>query len=176
MKEELVILVDKKDQEVGVMEKMQAHREGLLHRAFSVFIFDQEDNMLLHQRAFEKYHSGGLWTNACCSHPRPGESVQQAADRRLMEEMGFHCPLDRTFSFIYQTEFDNGLTEYELDHVLIGKFDGVPQPEPSEVADWKFVSLDYIQDQLRNQPQDYTVWFRIAFEKLMQHSNKLSLS
>ncbi|MEM7370366.1 MAG: isopentenyl-diphosphate Delta-isomerase [Bacteroidota bacterium] len=173
MKEELVILVDNQDQEVGVMEKMQAHREGLLHRAFSVFIFDQQDNMLLHQRAFEKYHSGGLWTNACCSHPRPGESVQEAADRRLMEEMGFHCSLNPSFSFIYQTEFDNGLTEHELDHVFVGEFDGEPRPEPSEVAAWKFVSLEYIQAQLKQQPQDYTVWFRIAFEKLMQHSNKL---
>ena len=136
---ENVILVDQEDQEIGVMEKMEAHEKGLLHRAFSIFLFNDEQELLIHQRALHKYHSGGLWTNTCCSHPRPGESIEAAAHRRLEEEMGIECEMEKMFSFIYKAPLDNMLTEHELDHGLIGYFSGTPSINKEEVADWKFI-------------------------------------
>jgi len=124
---ELVVLVDENDNEIGVEEKINAHRKGLLHRAFSIFVFNSKNELLLQKRAADKYHSGGLWSNTCCSHPRPGENLKDAAHRRLQEEMGFDCSLREVFSFLYKKSFDNGLTEHELDHVFFGKFDGIPK-------------------------------------------------
>jgi isopentenyl-diphosphate delta-isomerase len=161
-----VILVNNHDQEIGVMDKMEAHEKGLLHRAFSIFIFNRKGEMLLQQRALDKYHSGGLWTNTCCSHPSPGEETQNAAKRRLMEEMGFYTPLQKAFSFIYKTDFENGLTEHEVDHVFTGNYDGIPKPDPLEVNSYAFQSMDSIKKSLVEEPQLYTSWFKIAFPKL----------
>jgi isopentenyl-diphosphate Delta-isomerase len=161
-----VILVNRLDQEIGTMPKMDAHKHGFLHRAFSVFIFNEKKELLLHRRALSKYHSGGLWTNTCCSHPRPGETLDHAAARRLKEEMGIAVPLNFVTSFIYRAELDNGLTEYEFDHVLEGRFDGEPQPDPEEVMEWKFSSLDDIQKDMTADPDSYTAWFRIIFAEV----------
>ncbi len=158
-----IILVNERDEQVGTMEKMQAHRSAQLHRAFSVFVFNSRGEMLLQQRAFNKYHSGGLWTNACCSHPRPGEETLQAAGRRLQEEMGFDVTLQKMFDFIYKSEFDNGLTEFEFDHVYGGVYDGAIVANKSEVYDFCFKSIDEIKESLLQSPGKYTVWFRIAF-------------
>jgi isopentenyl-diphosphate delta-isomerase len=166
--EQEVILVNEQDEQVGVMGKMQVHREGILHRAFSVFIFNSSGQMLLQQRAFHKYHSGGLWTNACCSHPAPGEITAQAAARRLKEEMGFDTPLVKIFDFIYRSEFGNGLTEHELDHVFAGRYDAVIKPDPAEVADHGFNSVARIQASMQARPGEYTSWFHIAFPKVVQ--------
>ncbi len=163
-----VILVNEKDVQTGVMEKMEAHRKGLLHRAFSVFIFNSKGEMLLQQRAAGKYHSAGLWTNACCSHPRPGEDTCQAAARRLMEEMGFTTPVEKVFDFVYKADFDNGLTEYEFDHVFAGEYEGHVFPNKEEVGDYCFKSMEEIASSLEYYPQKYTPWFRIAFPKVLQ--------
>lgn len=163
---EQVILVDEQDSPCGVMEKMQAHEEARLHRAFSVFIFNHEGKMLLQQRAFTKYHSGGLWTNACCSHPRPEESTQSAASRRLREELGFETPIQKIFDFTYKAEFDNGLTEHEFDHVFVGLFHKSMNPNPEEVADTAYFSMDEITAGLVHHPEQYTAWFHIAFPKV----------
>ncbi len=168
MKEE-VILVNEQDHPVGTMEKMEAHRIGVLHRAFSVFIFNRQGEMMLQQRAFSKYHSPGLWTNACCSHPRDGETVIQAGIRRLHEEMGFTTPLEKIFDFIYKADVGQGLTEHELDHVLVGRFDDTPQLNPEEVADWKWISLEALQMKMIESPEEFTVWFRIALPELLRH-------
>jgi isopentenyl-diphosphate delta-isomerase len=150
------------------MEKMEAHRIGVLHRAFSVFIFNRQGEMMLQQRAFSKYHSPGLWTNACCSHPRDGETVIQAGIRRLHEEMGFTTPWRR--SLILSTRLMlPGLTEHELDHVLVGRFDDTPQLNPEEVADWKWISLEALQMKMIESPEEFTVWFRIALPELLRH-------
>jgi isopentenyl-diphosphate delta-isomerase len=148
------------------MDKLEAHKKGLLHRAFSIFIFNGKGEMLLQQRALDKYHSGGLWTNACCSHPLPGEETFAAAQRRLREEMGFDTTLLKAFSFIYKTGFDNGLTEHEVDHVFTGTFDGVVNPDPSEVSNFSFQPIDTIRLSIQTEPQLYTYWFKIAFPKL----------
>ncbi|MEO6611012.1 MAG: isopentenyl-diphosphate Delta-isomerase [Chitinophagaceae bacterium] len=163
-----VILVDEQDNATGVAEKMKAHREGLLHRAFSVFIFNEKGEMLLQQRAADKYHSGGLWTNACCSHPQPGENTLQAAQRRLGEEMGFNVPVEKIFDFVYKAEFDNGLSEYEFDHVFAGEFSGPVDFNTTEVMDAEYRSIAGIQDSLENQPQQYTAWFRLAFPRVVE--------
>lgn len=169
---EEVILVDENDVEIGTMEKMEAHQLGKLHRAFSIFIINSAGEMLLQQRAEEKYHSGGLWTNACCSHPRPNETIMNAAQRRLNEEMGFTTKLEKIFDFTYKASFTNGLTEHELDHVLIGKYEGEIIPDPNEVMDYKYISLDEINIQLQNNPNQFTPWFAIAFPKLKDWFNK----
>jgi isopentenyl-diphosphate delta-isomerase len=161
-----VVLVDEQDQEIGVMEKMEAHEKALLHRAFSVFIFNAKGEMLLQQRSRKKYHSGGLWTNACCSHPGPGERVVEAAGKRLREEMGFTTPLHKAFDFVYKTSFDNGLTEYEYDHVLTGTYDGEIHPDPEEVEDFCFLSMEDLQSSIKTDPDRYTEWFKIAVAKL----------
>lgn len=161
-----VILVNEKDEPVGTMEKLEAHQKGLLHRAFSVFVVNSQEQLLLQQRASDKYHSGGLWTNTCCSHPLPGEDTPAAAHRRLAEEMGFDCPLEEIFSFTYRAEFDNGLTEYEFDHVLFGTYDGPVAADAAEVQAHRFLSLNEIREELVNSPGLYTHWFHIAFPKI----------
>lgn len=163
---EYVILVDEKDQEIGSMEKMKAHEKGLLHRAFSIFLFNDKNELLLQQRAHEKYHSGGLWTNTCCSHPRIGETVLEASNRRLMEEMGIQAKMHPEFSFIYKAKLDNELTEYELDHVVLGSFNGEPKINPDEVAAWKYVSMEEIEADMKLYPEKYTAWFRIVFDEV----------
>ena len=161
-----VILVNHQDDPIGVMDKLEAHQKGLLHRAFSIFIFNTKGEMLLQQRAFDKYHSGGLWTNACCSHPLPGEDTEEAAQRRLMEEMGFTTSLQSAFSFIYKTNFQNGLTEHEVDHVFTGSHDGTILPNPLEVNSYAFQSMEAIRLSIETAPHLYTSWFKIAFPKL----------
>ena len=167
--EEKVILVNEKDEPIGLMGKMEAHEKGLLHRAFSVFVFNSKQEVLLQQRAACKYHSPNLWTNTCCSHPRAGETNQQAGERRLQEEMGLQVPLQEVFSFIYKAPFDNGLTEHEYDHVLIGYSDAQPQINPEEVASWKWLSLEAIKEDILQAPERYTAWFKIIFEEFYHH-------
>lgn len=167
--EEQVILVNEKDEPIGLMGKMEAHEKGLLHRAFSVFVFNSKQEVLLQQRAACKYHSPNLWTNTCCSHPRAGETNQQAGERRLQEEMGLQVPLQEVFSFIYKAPFDNGLTEHEYDHVLIGYSDVQPQINPEEVASWKWLSLEAIKEDILQAPERYTAWFKIIFEEFYHH-------
>lgn len=166
MQEEQVILVNELDSQTGVMEKMEAHRKALLHRAFSVFIFNSKGEMLLQQRALKKYHSAGLWTNACCSHPRPGEETHHAALRRLHEEMGITTPLEKIFAFTYKTEFENGLTEFEFDHVYAGQYDQSIHPNKDEVNDYCFKSLQEVEKDLEVYPQKYTSWFHLAFPRV----------
>jgi isopentenyl-diphosphate delta-isomerase len=161
-----VILVDDSDKAVGAIEKMEAHKEGLLHRAFSVFIFNSRGEMLLQRRALNKYHSGGLWTNSCCSHPQPGEETYGAAARRLQEEMGFVTVLEKIFDFVYKVDFDNGLTEHEFDHVFAGEYEGPIDFNPDEVMDYCYKSMDEIRSDLRDQSTKFTVWFRLAFPKI----------
>jgi isopentenyl-diphosphate delta-isomerase len=163
-----VILVNEHDEQLDVMEKIEAHEKALLHRAFSVFIFNKNGEMLLQQRAWSKYHSGGLWTNACCSHPNPGEDTMAAATRRLREELGFVTPLEKVFHFTYKAAFDNGLTEHEFDHVFVGYYEGDMQPDTNEVAAVSYRSMKDIRTSLASHPQEYTVWFRIAFNKIDQ--------
>lgn len=167
--EEQVILVDGNDLQVGQMEKMEAHQKGLLHRAFSVFIFNSKNELLLQQRAFDKYHSGGLWTNTCCSHPRIGESNLDGANRRLMEEMGMQADLKWVFDFTYRAEFESGLVEHELDHVFFGQSDLLPVINRNEVETFKYVNLEALKDGLQLNPQDYTPWLKICLEKVMEH-------
>ena len=164
-----LILVDENDSPTGTMEKMEVHQKALLHRAFSVFIFNSKGDMLLHQRASNKYHSGGLWTNACCSHPREGQQTIEAAERRLQEEMGFTIPLKKAFNFTYKAALDNGLTEYEYDHVFIGTYDGAIDPDEDEVKDFCFVSIDEIKTSIQSHPQKYTEWFKIAFPRVEEY-------
>ncbi|MFT3682938.1 MAG: isopentenyl-diphosphate Delta-isomerase [Ferruginibacter sp.] len=164
-----VILVNEKDQQTGTMEKMEAHRKALLHRAFSIFIFDEKGNMLLQKRAAGKYHSPGLWTNACCSHPQPGEDIVKAAEKRLYEEMGFTTPLEKKFSFTYKASFENGLTEYEYDHVFTGVYSGPVKPDAEEVSDYCFLTVADIKNALQEEPHLYTAWFKIAFPLLLSN-------
>ncbi len=163
---EQVILVDENDQQIGLMEKMAAHEQALLHRAFSVFIFNTEGKMLLQQRALTKYHSGGLWTNACCSHPRSNENVIDAATRRLHEEMGFVTPIQAAFQFTYKAVFDNGLTEHEFDHVFTGTYDGEININPDEVENYAYGLIEDIELDIQQNPSIYTEWFKIAFPKV----------
>lgn len=164
-----VILVNGQDEQTGVMEKMEAHQKGLLHRAFSIFIFNSRGELLLQQRASSKYHSPDLWTNACCSHPQPGESTEQAATRRLREELGFETKLSGIFSFTYRAVFENGLTEHEFDHVLIGTYNGQVFPNTDEVKDYCFMKPEKIRESLSSHPHKYTEWFKIAFPKLEEY-------
>ncbi|MDG1333629.1 MAG: isopentenyl-diphosphate Delta-isomerase [Crocinitomicaceae bacterium] len=169
---ENVILVNELDEPIGEMEKMEAHEKGLLHRAFSVFIFNDQNELLLQKRASIKYHSGGLWSNSCCSHPRTGETNVEAGMRRLTEEMGFIVPLDAVFSFIYKAELDNSLTEHELDHVLIGRFNDAPAINLDEVEDWKYIDLDSLETDMANHPENYTEWFKIVFDRVRNVLNQ----
>jgi isopentenyl-diphosphate delta-isomerase len=171
MIEEQVILVDKEDNQIGLMPKLEAHEKAVLHRAFSVFIFNSKNELMLQQRAMHKYHSPGLWTNTCCSHQREGEGNTDAGKRRLMEEMGFTTDLKETISFIYKAPFDNGLTEHELDHILVGYYNETPVINPEEVADWKWMSLEAVKDDISLNPEYYTAWFKIIFEKFYEFIN-----
>lgn len=163
--EENVILVDELDNQLGLMPKMQAHEKAVLHRAFSVFIFNDKGELMLQQRAAHKYHSPLLWTNTCCSHQRDGETNIEAGKRRLIEEMGFKTNLKEIFSFVYKAQFDNGLTEHELDHVMIGNYNGVPKINPDEVASYKWMTLEAVKKDIELQPNIYTAWFKIIFKE-----------
>jgi isopentenyl-diphosphate delta-isomerase len=173
MTEEFVILVDEQDRELGTMEKMEAHKRGVLHRALSVLIFNSKGEMLLQKRADSKYHSGGLWTNTCCSHPRPAESVNDAATRRLREEMGIELKLNHAGSFIYEAKLDQGLTEHELDHVFTGTFNEQPNINKHEVEDWKYVSIDTLLKDVSENPTLYTEWFKIILKNWKEKSISL---
>lgn len=161
-----VILVNEQDEPIGFMEKLAAHQQAILHRAISVFIFNKKGEMLVQQRAQQKYHSGGLWTNACCSHPAPGETIENAASRRLQEELGFSTALKKIFHFMYTATFKNGLTENEFDHVFIGTYNGNIQPNKDEVMDYCFMSMEDIKNSIVTHPQKYTEWFKIALPQI----------
>ena len=165
--EEKVILVDRSDRQIGVAEKLQAHHEGLLHRAFSIFVLNSQGQLLLQKRAKHKYHSGGLWTNTCCSHPRPDEPTELAVHRRLQEEMGFNCELREIFSFIYKAKLDHGLTEHEFDRVFVGYSDREPILNPEEAEDWKWIDLTSLQDDIQKNPQSYTYWLRDCCDRFI---------
>ena len=169
MQEELVVLVDEQDNEIGLMPKMEAHEKAVLHRAFSVFILNKEGELMLQQRAASKYHSPLLWTNTCCSHQRQGEDSLDAGKRRLQEEMGFVTEIEELFTFIYKAPFDNGLTEHELDHVLLGYFNDEPVLNTDEVEAWKWESLDAIEKDMEEQPDTYTAWFKIVFPQFKKY-------
>jgi len=177
VREEEVILVNTSDEVVGTMPKMEAHRQAVLHRAFSVFVLNPQGQLMLQQRAADKYHSPLLWTNTCCSHQRMGETNIEAGKRRLSEEMGFETELRDLFSFIYKAPFDNGLTEHELDHVLLGYYSAEPRINPQEVASWKWMGLEEVSADLKARPELYTAWFRIVFERfydyIRQHEEEL---
>jgi len=173
--EEKVILVNEKDEEIGTMPKMEAHEKGILHRAFSVFIMNEKGELLLQQRAASKYHSPLLWTNSCCSHQRVGESNIEAGKRRLHEEMGFETELKDVVSFIYKAPFDNGLTEHEFDHVLVGNYNEDPVVNKEEVHDFKWKTLEFVKDDIELHPEIYTEWFKIIFEKFYKHLQKATL-
>jgi isopentenyl-diphosphate Delta-isomerase len=158
---EHVILVDETDRETGTMEKMEAHRKGVLHRAFSILLFNSRGELLLQKRSSLKYHSGGLWTNTCCSHPQPGEDIIQAANRKLKQEMGIDLYTEFAFKFIYKTSLDHQLIEHEYDYVLIGQFDGQPVINPDEVEDWKFIDMASVKREIENSPEIYTYWFKV---------------
>ena len=166
-----VILVDSNDQPIGKMEKLEAHQKGLLHRAFSVFIFNRNNELLLQQRALEKYHSGGLWTNTCCSHPSPSESLESAGSKRLVEEMGFTTELSHLFAFEYRVELDNQLIEHEYDHVLVGRYDGDFIPNPEEAMATRWISMEDLMTELKQDPDKFTSWFKII---LNEHSHQFS--
>lgn len=172
MTEERVILVNEKDEQIGLMPKMEAHEKALLHRAFSVFVFNKENELMLQQRAAHKYHSPLLWANTCCSHQRDGETNIEAGKRRLQEEMGFVTELENTVSFIYKAPFDNGLTEHEFDHVMIGNYEDAPIINPDEVAEWKWMPLEDVKTDILDRPEIYTEWFKIIFDKFYEHINR----
>lgn len=164
---EFVVLVDEQDNPIGKMEKQQAHIEGLLHRAFSIFIFNSEKKLLLQKRASSKYHCGGLWTNSCCSHPRENENIQDAANRRLAEEMGMQCSLKPIFTFMYRAEFDNGLIEHEFDHVFFGESDQNPKINPEEVETYRYIAMENLQQEVKEFPENFTPWFIIALARVL---------
>lgn len=172
--EDQVVLVDEKDNQIGAMGKLMAHRTGALHRAFSIFVFNDQGKLLLQQRAKGKYHSGGLWTNTCCSHPRPGEDVIVAAHCRLKEEMGFDCELKNVYNFMYQAALDNNLVEHEFDHVLAGRFNGSPNPNREEAENWKWADPAVLKHDMAAHPQNYTYWFRTCFSDVMARMRALN--
>lgn len=168
-KREELILVDENDKEIAQAEKMDAHKgDGKLHRAFSVFIFNSKGQMMLQKRAVGKYHSGSLWTNTCCGHPRPGESNESAAKRRLQEEMGFQIELTEKFSFIYHVALDKGLSEHEYLHVFIGNYENAPNPDPEEVEDWKWVEIEDLKRDIEANPEKYTKWFPLSLPRIIK--------
>jgi isopentenyl-diphosphate delta-isomerase len=175
VKEE-VILVNERDEPQGLMEKMEAHEKGLLHRAFSVFVFNDKNQLLLQQRALSKYHSGGLWTNTCCSHPRSQETVLEAAHRRLQEEMGFDCDLKKLTDFIYRAELDKGLIEHEFDHVLIGTWHGTPVLNKEEAASFMWMDVEELEADIASRPMLYTAWFKIIYQQFLNHVRHASNS
>lgn len=174
-----VILVDKDDNQIGVCEKLKAHEKALLHRAFSVFLFNDKNELLLQQRAASKYHSALLWTNTVCSHPQPNEDLKESAKKRLIEEMGIETQIKKIFSFIYKSDYDNGLSEHEYDHVFIGRYNSIPKPNPEEVMNYKWINLNELLEDIKSFPKKYTSWFKIIMEnkelinKLKQEINTL---
>lgn len=167
---EQVILVDHQDNEIGLEEKIKAHENGAkLHRAFSIFVFNEKGQTMLQQRAAEKYHGGGLWSNTVCSHQRKGESTIDAAHRRLREEMGFDCDMREAFAFEYQAPMDHGLTEHEYDHVVLGTYEGEPRPNPEEVQDWKWMDLDELKQDMKRNPSVYTPWAKMVIERVIKY-------
>lgn len=171
---ELLILVDENDNEIGVMDKLSAHQTASLHRAFSVFIFNSKGQLLLQQRADEKYHSSGLWSNTCCSHPIKGEEISETVARRLYEEMGMQCKLEFKFSFIYKTQLENGLTEHEFDHVYLGTTDNPPHPNPHEVKDWRYIGLKDLETDISLNPAKYSAWLMICLPKVADYFNQIA--
>jgi isopentenyl-diphosphate Delta-isomerase len=165
---ENVVLVNEHDQAIGTYERMAAHTDGKLHRAFSIFILNSSRQLLLQRRTSSKYHSRGLWSNTCCGHPRPGESIKQASRRRLAEEMGFDSELTRLFGFVYWVELEDGLVEHEYDHVLLGQFDGTPNPDRNEVGEWRWTDLEAVSASLDDRPESYTYWFRLSFSRFLE--------
>lgn len=170
---EYVILVDEHDNPIGLMEKQAAHVDPHLHRAFSVFIFNSNGELLMQQRALSKYHSPGLWTNTCCSHPRDGETTMDAASRRLMEEMGMSCEMHEVYTFIYKAPVGQGLTEHEFDHVFIGQSDDIPEINHEEVESWKYMPIDTLKNDIQIHPEQYTEWFKITLEEMTHHAELL---
>lgn len=170
--QEQVVLVNEQDETLGSMEKIEAHRTASLHRAFSVFVFDDQGRLLLQQRAKEKYHSGGLWTNTCCGHPRPGEEIGAAAKRRLNEEMNILIDVHPRFRFLYRAALDNELHEHELDHVFFARFSGIPAPDPSEVQAWRYVPIVQVDEELKRDRDRYTVWFQKCWNEVRQHLDR----
>jgi len=170
MREEKVVLVDKQDKQIGLMNKQEAHIKGVLHRAFSVFIFNSDNHLLMQQRAHAKYHSAGLWTNTCCSHPREGESIIDAANRRLYEEMGMKCNLEKSFDFIYHAKMPNDLIEHEFDHVFFGFTDSCPQINKKEVSSYKYMHLNDLKVDISENPDIYTEWFKICFKEVLERA------
>ncbi len=168
-KEELVVLVNENDVPIGLMPKLEAHEKAVLHRAFSVFVLNDKNELMLQQRAAHKYHSPLLWTNTCCSHQRENETNIEAGNRRLFEEMGFTTELKELFSFIYKAPFDNGLTEHELDHVMIGYYNGEPKINPEEVEAWKWLDIDEVRKDMEENPENYTAWFKIIFDEFYHY-------
>lgn len=169
MSEIFIIKVDENDRELGKIEKMQAHHEGVLHRAFSVFVFNLNGELILQKRADSKYHSGGLWTNTCCSHPEYGESLENAVKRRLREEMGLECETEKGFDFIYRAELDHDLIEHELDHVFFGRTDAQPMINHHEASEWKYMEIDELRNEISEFPERFTVWLQICFERVYQY-------
>lgn len=164
---EMIILVDENDIEVGTIEKMEAHTEGKLHRAFSIFVFNSKGEMMLQRRALHKYHSGGLWTNTCCSHPNAGETLEKAVNRRLEEEMGFTCALKEVKSFLYHAKLDNNLIEHELDHIFVGKYEDEPDINKEEVEEWMWIDKEGLKKELENNPHKFTYWFKMAMNEVV---------
>lgn len=169
VEKENVVLITEQDEPIGLMEKQEAHVAGVLHRAFSVFIFNDKGELLIQQRAFEKYHTPGKWTNTCCSHPREGETYEEGASRRLQEEMGFTCPIEYQFNFIYKADVGQGLTEHELDHVFKGVYNEEPAINPEEAAAYKWIDFVELQEDVQNNPEEYTPWFRIILKEYLAH-------
>ena len=169
---EEVVLVDDQDRDAGTLGKLEAHRGGMRHRAFSVFIFDERGHLMLQRRAMGKYHSPGLWSNTCCGHPRPGEEVRAAAERRLMEEMGLACTLHQVFSFTYRAELGDGMIEHELDHVFIGTTDRTPYPDPDEVMEWRCIGRNALDSELASAPAHFTAWLPLCMHKAWEHHDR----
>lgn len=171
-----VIIVDQKDNPIGIEEKLKAHLDGKLHRAFSIFIFNSKGELMLQKRAESKYHSGGLWSNTCCSHPRPNQDIQKEAENRLKEEMGFECSLQEVFSLPYEVKVisqQGDLIEHEFDHIFIGVFDGQAEINPQEAQDWKWIKINELKRDLKENPDKYTPWFHLLLDKTLQAKDSL---
>jgi isopentenyl-diphosphate delta-isomerase len=164
-----VILVDENDNQIGIEEKLKAHKDGSLHRAFSIFVLNSDGKLLIQRRALNKYHSAGLWANTCCGHPQPGEDIINSAHRRLKEEFGFDCQLKKAFDFKYKTLFGNGLTEHEIDHVMIGSYNGELKPDPNEIMEYKWVNIEWLEKDLQDNPEIYADWLKICFGKAVEY-------
>jgi len=171
--EPILILVDEHNNITGYEKKLKVHQDGLLHRAFSIFVVNQEGQLMLQKRAIEKYHSGGLWANTCCSHPLKGENTEYTIHERLVEEMGFDCGLHALFKFIYRAKLDNDLVEYELDQVYIGNYEMDPVPNPAEVCDWKWIDIEFLKEDLEKSPDKYVYWLKAAFAEFYVNFKKL---